>query len=398
MSVYKRDNSRWYFRTQIKLPSGKTVRLNGTTPKGIRNNKKATEHAERIAILNALNPGSAQWQNKGSDHAQSTAIPTIAEYISDYLKVISEDGSPMGRLAKKRHLESDILVEFGHLRLSGLRQRDIDTYKTRLLKGTKKTKTTKGRAPVSIKTVNNILAPLGTLLRYAVRNNEIEGFNLVLNFREPESELDAISSDDFEKLLAACSDLRYRVALLLGRNAGLRIGEIRSLRWCDVDEKKGRITVRSSYDTRNNLKSTKNGKIRHVPLSGRVSEALKQLNPFDAASWAGKSTIIQHQKLRKPLSYWAMRDKVLDLYKTAGVEVPDLPWHCLRHAFCTELAEAGVPIHTIKELAGHSSIETTLRYMHTGEKAKLEAIAQTFGSSCHKNATSHSPKREKPSN
>jgi hypothetical protein len=57
-----------------------------------------------------------------------------------------------------------------------------------------------------------------------------------------------------------------------------------------------------------------------------------------------------------------------------------------------------VPIHTIKELAGHSSIETTLRYMHTGEKAKLEAIAQTFGSSCHKNATSHSPKREKPSN
>jgi integrase len=181
-------------------------------------------------------------------------------------------------------------------------------------------------------------------------------------------------------------------------NAGLRIGEIRSLRWCDVDDKRKRITVRSSYDTRNNLKSTKNGKIRKVPLSDRLADALKELNPLDAASWAGKATIIQHLKLEKPLSYWAMRDKILAIYKAAGVEVPELPWHCLRHAFCTELAESGVPIHTIKELAGHSSIETTLRYMHTGEKAKQEAIAKAFESKCHKNATSHSPKREKPRN
>ena len=120
--------------------------------------------------------------------------------------------------------------------------------------------------------------------------------------------------------------------------------------------------------------------------------------PYDAAPWAGKATIIQHQKLAKPLSYWAMRDKVLDLYKAARVDLPDLPWHCLRHAFCTELAESGVSIHTIKDLAGHSSIETTLRYMHTGEKAKQDAIAKTFGTSCHKNATFDSRKSEKPSN
>jgi integrase len=56
--------------------------------------------------------------------------------------------------------------------------------------------------------------------------------------------------------------------------------------------------------------------------------------------------------------------------------------HILRHTFCSRLAMLGVPAITIKELAGHTSMRTTLRYMHLsptarsgGIKALNEAIA-----------------------
>lgn len=41
-----------------------------------------------------------------------------------------------------------------------------------------------------------------------------------------------------------------------------------------------------------------------------------------------------------------------------------LTLHKLRHGYATALLEAGVPIHEIKELLGHSSVATTERYAH----------------------------------
>jgi len=44
-------------------------------------------------------------------------------------------------------------------------------------------------------------------------------------------------------------------------------------------------------------------------------------------------------------------------------------FHILRHTFCSRLAARNVPMLTIKELAGHASIETTMRYMHLSSAA-----------------------------
>ena len=60
-------------------------------------------------------------------------------------------------------------------------------------------------------------------------------------------------------------------------------------------------------------------------------------------------------------------------------EVPRLPRHCLGHASCTELAEAGSGIHTMKEPMGHRSIQTTLRCVHVGDDARAEAIVEAYG-------------------
>jgi site-specific recombinase XerD len=48
--------------------------------------------------------------------------------------------------------------------------------------------------------------------------------------------------------------------------------------------------------------------------------------------------------------------------------------HILRHTFCTRLAMAGAPALAIKDLAGHTSLTTTMRYMHLSPAAKSAAI------------------------
>jgi integrase len=48
--------------------------------------------------------------------------------------------------------------------------------------------------------------------------------------------------------------------------------------------------------------------------------------------------------------------------------------HILRHTFCSRLAMAGAPALAIKELTGHTSFATTMRYMHPSPSAKSAAI------------------------
>jgi hypothetical protein len=59
--------------------------------------------------------------------------------------------------------------------------------------------------------------------------------------------------------------------------------------------------------------------------------------------------------------------------KRAGLKVTGNK-HMLRHTFCSHLAMRGATVIAIKELAGHRSIRTTLRYMHLSPNHKEAAI------------------------
>lgn len=81
------------------------------------------------------------------------------------------------------------------------------------------------------------------------------------------------------------------------------------------------------------------------------------------------------------------------LYDAAGVPRPSYPWHCLRHSYCTRLAETGAPPHVIQELAGHQSFATTLRYIEPNREAKRAAVLSAFGQNMGK---SRATERAKP--
>lgn len=58
--------------------------------------------------------------------------------------------------------------------------------------------------------------------------------------------------------------------------------------------------------------------------------------------------------------------------REAGIN--DFSVHDLRHTFGTRLADAGVDVVKIKELMGHASIVTTMRYIHATDQGKRGAI------------------------
>jgi integrase len=146
--------------------------------------------------------------------------------------------------------------------------------------------------------------------------------------------------------------------VLLASEAGLRIGEIRGLQHTDVRD--GQLTVRRAIDQHGNVTTPKHDKRRSVPLSPALAAALPMLPK--------RGLWVLAQDDGEPMNYERLLEGINALYELASVDVPvsesgvTMPWHSLRHTFGTECAARGVPVPVIKELMGHSSIATTMRY------------------------------------
>jgi integrase len=131
-----------------------------------------------------------------------------------------------------------------------------------------------------------------------------------------------------------------------------------------------------------NVKQTKTGKDRTVPMDVAVRETLVGLCEGlsdDDFVFVNSRTGVQLTDVKHGFK---------SACRYAGVL--DLNFHDLRHTFGTRLADAGVDIVKIAELMGHQSILTTRRYTHATDEGKRAAIAQLASyrrENCHKFAT-----------
>ena len=181
--------------------------------------------------------------------------------------------------------------------------------------------------------------------------------------------------EDYERLVAAATatDPRALVLVLLGGDAGLRIGEIIALDWARVDFAADKVHVEVA-DWQGHLGPPKGGKPRSVSMTPRLRAALRDLAGADPDRSARVLTRSQGRYGQEgdPVTRSVTREWLEAVHTLANV--PIMGPHTLRHTFCSHLAMAGQPVTAIRDLAGHSSVAITNDYMHLAPAATVSAI------------------------
>ena len=157
--------------------------------------------------------------------------------------------------------------------------------------------------------------------------------------------------------------------------AGLRLGELRALRWCDVDDEAGLIHVRRSWDP-------KAGEVKPKSAAGtRDIPILAVLRPYldaqrDRCAWAGDPMgLVFGSSRRTPFSYVSLYRHATKAW--AHVGLPRVTPHQARHSFASFLIAAGADVKTVTTLMGHGSARMSLDvYGHLFDGAAAETAAQ----------------------
>lgn len=215
-------------------------------------------------------------------------------------------------------------------------------------------------------TINRKLAALSKMLRYAAENRWLQNLPHIPRQRESEHRVRYFSAEEERDLLATLThfgqpDLADFVAFLI--DTGVRLSEALRLTWSDIEGDK-------FY-----ARKTKNGTERLVPMTQRVQSIITARRPERPHPKQGPWHDLDEWKIRRE---WDKAREHMGLD-----DDPQFVIHACRHTFCSRLAQAGVELIAIRDLAGHKSLQTTLRYAHLAPRNLANAIRtlEGYGSS-----------------
>ena len=175
-------------------------------------------------------------------------------------------------------------------------------------------------------------------------------------------EVEVLTGDALARLVEAATSERWRAVLGLASFAGLRLGEVRALRWRDVDLAAGSVSVSASMgrDGIPGQPKTDAGRrvVPIVPALRRLLVAWRLRSPHtrpdDLVIATAQGEPVQERNIRRALDAAKL---------AAGLDATDgrLSMHSLRHSWASALATGGLPATTLGRLAGHADAGFTLR-------------------------------------
>src|SRR3954447_4669794 len=221
------------------------------------------------------------------------------------------------------------------------------------------------RAPA---TINRKLAALRAFFRWAhgtrlIAESPTEAVKGVKGEPAAARWLDKRSVDRLIRTVERHGNARDLAIIQLLRHAGIRVGELVSVRLRDVDlsARKGELRIWG-----------KGNKHRPIPLNVTVRKAIQDYLDVRPASTDDHLFLSTRGRGFTTRAVQQLVDKYGQL---AGLE--HLGPHQLRHSFGKRLVEEGVDLVTVKTLLGHSRLETTARYTQPGA-GDLEAAVGTL--------------------
>lgn len=175
--------------------------------------------------------------------------------------------------------------------------------------------------------------------------------------KQPEKELIAMTRAEIKFLLeeAKKTDHPWYAIWRLVYELGLRSGEGLALKWSDIEFVTNRVSINKSYCSKSkNISSTKNRKVRTLPLNPNLSSFLKELKIANPNS----------EFVLPQLMEWKHGDaaETLRIFQR-DLGIRETNFHSLRASFITHLLLKGIPITKVQQMVGHSDLKTTQRYV-----------------------------------
>ncbi len=282
----------------------------------------------------------------------------------------------------RRTLKNHVLDELGSHRLSDIRRGDLQALVDRLLG--------KGR---SGSTVRNVLMPIRVIYRHALERDEV-AVNPTSGLRLPNGHKPrerAATATEAAALLAALSDTD-RPIYATAFYAGLRRGELRGLRWDDVDLASGVIHIRRGWDEVAGEIAPKSKKgNRTVPITALLRDHLTVLK---ASSGRSGNDFVFGAHPDRPFAPSYIRKRAAATWKTENkkrtegaeksgqkpVLLVPIGLHECRHTFVSLMHDAGLSLERIGDYVGHSSAYMTDAYRHLldGHEAETRRLLDDY--------------------
>jgi integrase len=298
-------------------------------------------------------------------HTAISKSITVAEAAEDWIATIQLEDRERATVAQYRqHVDLHIVPHIGREKIASLTAPQINRFRDDLL------------AQLSRSLARKVLTSLKSILNGAQKRGKVAQ-NVALPVkigadkrgkRKLKVGVDIPAPNEIKQILAAATG-RQRPFLIAATFTGLRGSEMRGLKWCDIDLKRGELSVRQRADRYNNIGKMKSESgSRTVPIGPLVVSALREWRlacPHSALNLVfptGTGAIIRHENI--------IRQIFLPAQIAAGVveggKAKYTGLHALRHFYASwcinRRADGGLelPPKVVQERLGHASIVITL--------------------------------------
>lgn len=315
---------------------------------------KTKKDADRWAV-------SARHEIQQGIHTPASASPTVEEAGARWIANCEAEGLEFGTVKQRReHLRLHIIPFVGREKLSGLTMPRVYQFDAELRAN--------GR---SVSMRRKVLTNLKTLLTYAqsqglVAQNVARGVKIKADDRNtpgPLREGHDYPTKSELRLLIDKTPPKWRAFIVTAIFTGMRIGELRGLRWQDIDLDAGIIHVRQRADAwcRMGKPKSKAGN-RDIPLAPMVLNTLRQ---WKLVCRKGDADLAFPNGTGNPENYSNIFTRCWAPLQTECFGQVKYPFHAIRHAAASLfIAHLGWTPKRVQTVMGHSSI--TMTYDHYG--------------------------------
>lgn len=343
MPVRRDKDGRWRYRQVVRLHNGERKRISGSAPRH-NNTKAAAKEAMRIHTDRTLYPDRYPTARK--------EVPTFSEWFEGRFWrewVIGRRNKPSEQTAKRSIFNTHLKGALGRKPLDRIGVGDIAKLRASLVE-----------KELSNKRINNVLAVVGKAMRYAADVELIKAAPKIHMLQTDRPEIECWDISQYARMVAAAKQegSMWHAAVCLAGEAGLRVGEVRALRWReDVDMIAGTITVNRQM-CKGHVGTPKGRTKRIVPMTRYLYDCLR-----------GLEVIREGHVVRNPdgaiMGDGQASHAIYRVCRRAGL--PELAWHRLRHSFGTHAAMFGANPWKLMNWMGHKRIDETMRYVHFAE-------------------------------